>query len=61
MTSYQWIIDQGQTTLLEEALNRVAFLCIRTGDSHTALLALTVLSELNPMYEATLEQFRQVA
>ena len=61
MDSYQWIIDQGQSCLLEEALNRVAFLCIRTGDSHTALLALTVLSELNPMYEATLEQFRQVA
>ncbi|MCB1756099.1 MAG: motility associated factor glycosyltransferase family protein [Gammaproteobacteria bacterium] len=61
MQSYQAIIDQGETTLLEEALNRVAFLCIRTGDSDTALLALQVLSEINPMYIATLEQFRQVA
>ncbi|MDO6459541.1 DUF115 domain-containing protein [Granulosicoccaceae sp. 1_MG-2023] len=61
MDSYRWIIDQGQTNLLEESLNRVAFLCIRTGDSETALMALSVLSEINPMYEATLEQFRLVA
>ncbi len=61
MDCYQAIIDQGESPLMEEALNRVAFLCIRTGDSNTALLALTVLSEVNPMYLATLEQFRKVA
>ncbi len=61
MNSYQDIVDFGETTLLEEALNRVAFLCIRIGDSDTALLALGALSEINPMYQATLEQFRKVA
>ena len=61
LNNYQAIVDQGESPLLEEALNRVAFLCIRTGDSNTAMLALTVLSELNPMYQATLDQFRKVA
>ncbi len=61
MTHYQYIIDEGETPLMEESLNRVAYLCIRTGDADTALMALTVLSEINPMYLATLEQFRKVA
>lgn len=61
MSSYQEIVDVGENPLLEEALNRVAFLCIRIGDSDTAMLALTVLSDINPMYKATLEQFKKVA
>ncbi len=61
LSSYQAIVDQGDNPLLEEALNRVAFLSIRTGDSSTAMLALTVLSEINPMYQVTLDQFKKVA
>ena len=61
MNCYQQIIDKGESPLTEEALNRIAYLCIRTGDSETALMALSVLSEINPMYIATLEQFRKVA
>jgi len=61
LSSYQAIVDAGENPLLEEALNRAAYLCIRTGDTQTAMLALTVLSELNPMYQAALEQFKRVA
>lgn len=61
MSRYQEIVDTGQTPLLEEALNRIAFLCIRIGDSETAMLTLTVLSEINPMYKSTLDQFKKVA
>ena len=61
LNNYQAIVDQGESPLLEEALNRVAFLCIRTGDSNAAMLALTVLAELNPMYQTTLDQFKKVA
>lgn len=61
MSHYQEIVDTGDTPLLEEALNRLAFLCIRMGDSETAMLTLTVLSEINPMYKSTLEQIKKVA
>lgn len=58
---YQNIIDLGETPLMEEALNRVAFLSVQRGDKQTAMLALALLCEINPGYLATLEQLKKAA
>ncbi len=61
LSDYMDIVEQGETLLLEEALNRIAFLSIRIGDNDTAAQALTVLCKINPNYQTALNQLEAAA
>jgi predicted Zn-dependent protease len=49
LDAYQQIVD-GADVLLEEALSRIAGICIDQNDIHMANLSLQCLSQLSPIY-----------
>jgi hypothetical protein len=61
LSHYMDIVEMGENPLLEEALNRIAFLSIRIGDQQTAAQALTVLCKVNPSYKTALDQLEAAA